>query len=376
MARQRSRRHRLNRYSNRVDESAETQSQLRTAGENGVPTLPGKRGILAVAERAGVSIATVSRVVNGAASVDPDLSRRVWQAVEAIGYKPNRHAQALVSGRTRLVGLIVAEITNPFFPELIRGFEDAALKRGFGILVGSTNGDPTRTSTWVQRMLQHGVEGLALLTFVREEATVYQLLGTTPHIEVEVGAAAGGDATVGVDYAPGIREAVQHLRSLNHHDIVFAAGPKEDFTAAERERCFRAAMTDAGLKLRAGSVARSFHSLEGGIAIAESLLRRTKLPSALMCSNDLMAIGALRQLTSAGVNVPRDLSLIGLDDIHLAEFTTPTLTTVRLPRADLAQACFDALYRTIKQDETEGHWTRTVSTSLVVRESTSRASQL
>jgi DNA-binding LacI/PurR family transcriptional regulator len=331
-----------------------------------------KKGIRQVAHHAGVSIATVSRVVNGALNVDARLSRKVWKAVAEIGYVPNRTAQALVSGRTRLLGLIVADITNPFFPELVRGFEDVALKMGFGILIGSTGGDPMRTGTWVQRMLQHGIEGLALLTFRSEPAEVYQMLGGIPSVEVEVGRRGLGMEVIEVNYAHGIRQAVQHLAVLGHRDIVFAAGPQEDFTAAERERCFKVAMLEAGCSVSETSIYREhpYGTLEGGIEAVRRILLRPQLPTALICSNDLMAIGALRMLNSHNIAVPQDISLIGLDDIHLAEFTNPTLTTVRIPRTELAEVTFAVLLAKLEGRPDLPAKERTIATHLVAREST------
>jgi DNA-binding LacI/PurR family transcriptional regulator len=338
-----------------------------------------KNGIHAVAELASVSMSTVSRVMNGASNVDARLKEKVWKAVAVVGYVPNRHAQALVSGRTRLLGLLVPEITNPFFPELIRGFEEAALAEGFGILVGSTNADIDRTKIWVQRMLQHGIEGLALLTFKRESDAVYDLLQGTPVVQVHVGTRIEGVNVVEVDYDAGIRQAVQHLASLGHREIAFAAGSPMDFTAAERLGCFRKAMREIGVTAPIEVIlteAHEHHTLEGGIEAAHRLLKLKTLPTALMCSNDLMAIGALRVFTSHTLRVPGDLSLVGLDDIHLAEFTSPPLSTVRIPRLDLAQACFDTLFRRLKlnasalRGDDPPTTVQRVATSLTVREST------
>jgi DNA-binding LacI/PurR family transcriptional regulator len=334
-----------------------------------------KKGIHAVAALAGVSMATVSRVMNGALNVDIKLKGKVWKAVAEVGYVPNRNAQALVSGRTRLLGLLVPEITNPFFPELIRGFEEAALAKGFGILIGSTEADADRTTVWVQRMLQHGVEGLALLTFKQEPESVYELLRETPVVQVHVGTHSEGVDVVEVDYGTGIRQAVQHLAGLGHREIAFAAGSPQDFTAIARRDCFRAAMREIGVTVNTEitlTEPHEHHTLEGGIEAARRLLKRKSLPTALICSNDLMAIGALRVFTSNKTRVPKDLSLVGLDDIHLAEFTSPPLTTVKIPRAKLAQACFDALFRRLRVSDPASppRNAERVATTLVVREST------
>jgi DNA-binding LacI/PurR family transcriptional regulator len=327
-----------------------------------------KRGIHAVAEHAGVSIATVSRVVSGVKSVDQKLSRKVWKAVSELEYVPNRNAQALISGRTSLIGLLVPDIMNPFYPELIHGFEHAATAQGFGILIGSTHDIPSETEVWVQRMLQHGVEGLALLTFKEEYPQVSHMLKNTPIVQIETGKNLQGPGIIAIDYEPGIRQAVQHLAVLGHRDIMFAAGEAGDFTAELRRNAFRKAMREIGIVAKEAVIDET-HTLEGGIAAARRILRRKARPTALICSNDLMAIGALKMLRSSGLNVPRDISLIGLDDIHLAEFTMPPLTTVRLPRTQLAEACFNALFQQLRPKK-GASLNHVVSTSLVIREST------
>ncbi len=323
-----------------------------------------------MAKLAGVSIATVSRVLNGASTVNAKLSRKVWRAVAETGYVPNRHAQALVSGRTRLLGLLVADITNPFFPELVRGFEDAATKHGFSLLMGSTYGDPSRTGAWVQRMLQHGIEGLAMLTFMSEPASVYELLQNTPTVQVKLKEDFPGVESVEIDYRHGIRQAVQHLAVLGHRDIVFAAGSPEDFTAATREQNFREAMREIGVAIQDDGVFREQHTLEGGIAAAHRVLHRKQRPTAIICSNDLMAIGVLRTLQARDVHVPGEVSIIGLDDIHLSEFTTPALSTVRMPRIELAEACFENLLARLEGRAPLPAVPSALSTNLIVREST------
>lgn len=326
-----------------------------------------KRGIHAVAELAGVSISTVSRVMNGATNVDIKISRRVWKAVSETSYVPNRHAQALISGRTRLIGLLVPDIMNPFFPELIHGFEQAAAAEGFGILIGSTHDHSNETAEWVRRMLQHGIEGLALLTFKEESAEVYALVRNIPWVQLEISAKAIGPSMVSIDYEPGIRQAVQHLAALGHRDIVFAAGAANDFTAELRRKAFRKAIREIGVET---SIFNGDHTLEGGISAAQKILERKVLPTAIICSNDLMAIGALKILHSAGLQVPGDVSVVGLDDIHLAQFTSPPLSTIRLPRTQLAETCFETLFQMLRPNARPPRGER-VATDLVVRESTS-----
>ncbi len=327
-----------------------------------------KRGIHAVAERAGVSIATVSRVMNGVMNVDAKLSRKVWRAVDEMEYVPNRHAQALISGRTGLIGLLVPDIMNPFFPELIEGFEQAATTQGFGILIGSTHDVASEAEDWVRRMLQHGVEGLALLTFKEEDPHLYDLLKNTPTVQIQAGGIPEGPEIIAVDYQSGIRQAVQHLAALGHRDIVFAAGARGNFTADLRRDCFRKAMREIGVAVT-NAIFEGDHTLGGGIAAAQKVLERKKLPTALICSNDLMAIGALKVLHALGLDVPRDISLIGLDDIHFTEYMSPPLTTVQIPRRQLAEVCFEVLFQKMRPKGAASP-SRVVATSLVVRKST------
>ena len=253
---------------------------------------------------------------------------------------------------------------------MIQGFDQAAMREGCSILIGSTYADPDRAGDWVHRMLQHGVEGLALLTFTSEPASVFELLKDTPTVQISIGGDSGGDGIIVVDYATGLRQAVQHLAVLGHRDIVFAAGSPADPTAALRETCFRQSMREIGIVVTQESVYQESHTLEGGIAAAGRILKRKQLPTALICSNDLMAIGALKVFHANGLRVPQDISVTGLDDIHLAEFTTPPLTTVRIPRTELAQVCFDALFAKLRPEKATRTHPLIVPTGLVVREST------
>ena len=183
---------------------------------------PGSVSIRDVAARAGVSIATVSRAVNRIPSVDPELAKRVWKAIEEVGYLPNTQARALVSGRSHMLGLIVSEITNPFFPELIQEFENLAVAQGYEVLIGTTNYDPARTESLMRRLLQRNVDGVVVMTFGVEEELVKQLVEREfPLVFVDAGPELPNIRLVQVDYGEGIRQAVQHLAALGHRSIAF-----------------------------------------------------------------------------------------------------------------------------------------------------------
>jgi DNA-binding LacI/PurR family transcriptional regulator len=335
--------------------------------------------IRTVAALAKVSIATVSRTVNGSPAVSERLSKRVWQAIEQLNYYPNTHARSLVSGRSRLFGIIVENITNPFFPELIQSFEEVAVAHGYEILVSSSNSDPAVLTTCVRRMIERKVEGVAVLTFGEEETVLDQLDQLAQHsiplVLAEFKLQDEKSSTILLDYSSGIRSAVEHLAALGHSKIGFLAGPHVLHSAITRENDFRAAMNARKLSIEPRWIIECDHTLKGGVAGFERLRTLTTCPTAIVCSNDMTAIGVLRAAYMAGLRVPQDLSVIGLDDIAFAEYTLPPLTTIRMSRADLARAAFEALrQRAEAEPGTKVQREFLVSTSLVLRGSTDKPS--
>ncbi len=331
------------------------------------PKAPDIRTVAALAK---VSIATVSRTINGSPAVSERLMKRVWQAIEQLNYFPNTHARSLVSGRSRILGIIVENITNPFFPELIQNFEEIAVAHGYEILVSSSNSDPAVLTNCVRRMLERKVEGVAVMTFGEEEPVLDQLTHRDiPMVLAEFKLDDPKTSTILLDYTTGVRAAVNHLMALGHRKIGFLAGPYKLHSAITRENDFRTAMDEAGLQVDPAWVIECDHTLRGGVIGFDKLRALAVQPTAVLCSNDMTAIGVLRAAYLGGLRVPQDLSVVGLDDIDFAEFTLPALTTIRLSRADLARAAFDALRA---QTEGDGKHQREflVSTSLVVRGST------
>jgi LacI family transcriptional regulator len=319
-----------------------------------------------------VSIATVSRTINGSPLVSERLSKRVWQAIKQLNYFPNSHARTLVSGRSRLFGIIVENITNPFFPELIQSFEEIAVANGYEILVSSSNSDPAILTTCIRRMLERKVEGVAVMTFGEEEPVLDQLVHrNVPIVLAEFKLDDPKASTILLDYSTGINAAVNHLAALGHGKIAFLAGPHKLHSAITRENNFRAAMQAAGLTIQKKWIIECDHTLKGGVAGYGQLQALAARPTAIICSNDMTAIGVLRAAYMEGLRVPQDLSVIGLDDIAFAEFTLPPLTTICLSRAGLARAAFEAL-RQQAEDPGNPNMRREflVSTSLVVRGST------
>jgi DNA-binding LacI/PurR family transcriptional regulator len=326
-----------------------------------------------VAQRAGVSIATVSRAVNGISTVAPELAERVWSAVKEVGYVPNTQARALVSGRSRLLGLVVSEITNPFFPELVQEFENLAVEQGYEVFIGSTNYDPVRTESLVRRMLQRSVDGVAIMTFGIEQELIRKLVDRAfPLVFVDAGPDMPNIRVLKVDYGEGIREAVQHLAALGHRNIAFISGPLQMHSALARRDAFLKSMSELGLKVPLEHIVEGTHTMEGGIKATDNLLRLREMPTAIVCSNDMTAIGVLHGLHRTTHRVPDDISVVGFDDIHLTQFVLPPLTTVQMSCKHLAAAAVQALRAGIEPALPQAQQTEwCIPTHLVVRQSTS-----
>jgi DNA-binding LacI/PurR family transcriptional regulator len=334
---------------------------------------PERTDIRTIALAAKVSIATVSRAMNNVPTVSPKLAARVWSIIDELNYVPNTQARALVSGRSKLLGLLISDITNPFFPELIQGFEDIAVEHGYEILIGSTNHDPKRMAHCIRRMLERKVEGVAVMTFGIEQPLLDQLaMRNVPLVFVDLGPDRPGISLLKVDYLHGIRQGVQHLVGLGHRRIAFVSGPRALHSAQSRAAAFNASMLECGLKPKPELVVEGDHTLEGGIAAMDKLLKLKSRPTAAMCSNDMTAIGVMHALYRQGLRVPDDFSVVGFDDIHIAEVTIPPLTTIQMSRFELSKAAVTAL-RAHVEDNPNATAKReyNIETQLVVRESTS-----
>lgn len=325
-----------------------------------------------VARKAKVSIATVSRTINGVPTVAPHLSRRVWKVIEEMGYYPNTQARALVSGRSRIFGLIVSEITNPFFPEIVQEFENIAVQNNYELLTTSTVHDPKRMTLSVRRMIERRVEGVAVVTFGMEEELFDDLKSrNVPIVFIDVGPSLPRMSNIRIDYLHGIRQAVQHLAALRHERIAFISGPLTLKTASTRQRAFLQSMEEIGLPVDPKCLIEGNHTMEGGIAALKELMNLAKPPTAVMCSNDMTAIGVLRESYDLGIHVPRELSVIGFDDIRLAQFVIPPLTTVKMSQTEIARLAFHALLTEVQRKTPSPHGSEyLLRTSLVLRQST------
>jgi len=322
-----------------------------------------------VAERAGVSTATVSHVINNTRFVTESTRDKVLKAIENCNYYPNAHARSLASGRSHTLGLLVSDISNPFFPELVKTIEVAASERGYDIILASSNYDPARTSHYVRRMVGRRVAGVLLMTSEVDQTLIDELANLDiPAVFYNLEPTARPISNVVVDCEIGIDQALSHLVSLGHSRIAHVAGPHTTRAGSQRLsaflHCIARYLPDSDPLIHEGDF-----RVEGGRRAASVMLAQAAAPTAVLAANDLMALGLIKQFRSAGLSVPRDISIVGFDDIAFAELSDPPLTTISLPRIELGRKVVDALMMSIEglgESTLEFH----VSTRLLTRGST------
>lgn len=326
-----------------------------------------------VAALAGVSTATVSHVINNTRFVSEQVRNRVLEAIKKANYYPNAHARSLASGRTNTLGLIISDIANPFFPELVKSIESVASERGYDVILANTNYDPNRTADCVQRMIEKQVMGVAIMTSEMDFSLIRELTGKNVSVVfLDLGPVRERMSNINVNYQSGIEQAVRHLVDLGHHRIAFISGPLRLKSARTRRDAFLECMKRFDAFRDGPLIIEGSFSTDSGRRAAVEILRQRVLPTAIFASNDLMAIGCMSELRSAGLSIPSDLSVVGFDDISFAAVTDPPLTTIVLPRAELGHRAVEALLHTINSKEREGIEFK-IRTHLVVRQSTSVA---
>ncbi len=296
-----------------------------------------------VAVKAGVSVTTVSHVLNGTRAVADATRTRVMDAIRELKYYTNASARLLARGRSDSLGLIVSDIENPFFPELIKSFERACLEEDLEVILCTTNYDSRQANSAIRRMIEAKVQGVAVMTSQLEDEHIAELAANdTPVVLLGSPVIGRGRGSVRIDYSRGAGQAIAHLRDFGHRDVAIVTGPANRWSAVGYAQHLKEAMRVSGLP--EGRLVEGDNSPEGGGAAVKELLS-SGAPTAIVCGNDLMALGAMGALFEAGLRVPEDVSIVGSDDIAFARFSHPPLSTVRIPRDDLGRAAFTALCR-------------------------------
>jgi DNA-binding LacI/PurR family transcriptional regulator len=324
-----------------------------------------------VAAMSGVSESTVSHVINNTKFVSSEVRERVVAAMRQLNFHGNAHARRLARGYSDFLGLIVSDIENPFLAGLIKAFDAAAHQLGFDVLLSLTNYEADRTGKAFRTMIENRTPGVAVMTSRVDPAMAESLKANDiASVFLDSGGIGPLRSNIKLDYGSGSHEAVNFLYNLGHRDFAFVAGPQNRASHQAYLAAVQRALGDLDLKPK---VIMGENDVASGERAVQRLLTERPLPSALICSNDLTALGGIRALQRAGIRVPQDMSVVGADDIPFASLSQPSLSTVRIPSQGLGDAACRILQRMIQGKEKA--FEESLPTSLVVRESTGTARQ-
>lgn len=316
-----------------------------------------------VAARSGVSVATVSRVFNQKGPVREDTVRRVMDVAGELQYVPHAGARSLSTRSTRTIGVLLPDLHGEFFSEVIRGIDVAARQRGYHILVSGSHSDAEEMSAML-RTLRGRVDGLVVMSPDLGLGPLSRALGNEPVVLLNT--AASGRRTIRIDNCDGARTMTEHLLALGHRRIAFITGPERNADAAERRRGYRDGLSSRVSK--SIEIGGDFTE-DSGYRAVSLILANLPQPTAIFAANDAMAIGALHALREAQIRVPEQIALAGFDDIPIARYLTPPLTTVRVEIAELGRRAVDHLVKTIETGADSGRKHDLIATTLVIRES-------
>ena len=331
------------------------------AGDEAVPVRPPT--IDDVARAAGVATSTVSRAFSRPGRVSFATSERIHRIAAELGYRSTSLARALPSGRTSMIALVISDITNPFYNEIIRGAQTAASEAGYTILLADTQESGVRERTALDRAVPV-VEGIVLATTRMSDSAIRMTAKQRPVIVLN--RAVSDVPSVVTDIPRGMRRAVEHLAELGHQRITYLAGPETSWADGMRWRSLREAAAELELQVR--RIGPLPPTVAGGARAAAEFV--TNPTSAVIAYNDLVAIGIIRALTSRGASVPRDVSVIGFDNIFAAELVTPPLTTVAAPLIAMGRTAVGNLLAIVRGARPRSPAPVSLPCQLVVRQST------
>jgi len=321
-----------------------------------------------IAKRAGVSIGTVSHVVNGTARVREPLRRRVEVAIEQLGYQPSVLARSLRRNQSPMLGVVIPDITNPFFPAVVRGIEDVAYAHSTQLVLCNADNDHRKERAYLDQLRSIRVAGMIVIPSAASELPAFaaQLRDAVPLVCLDRPLADWTGDYIGVDNEGGAFLITRHLVQLGHRRLAMISGPLTIRNAQERLAGFKRALQAAALPEPAVELAG--FDRPSGLEAARRLVQLTPRPDAIFAANDLLAVGALAALRELGLRCPEDVAVAGFDDLELAAFTHPPLTTVAQPGYDLGRCAAEALFNRLQHPESPARIVM-LETALKVRSS-------
>ncbi|ENM5735356.1 substrate-binding domain-containing protein [Vibrio mimicus] len=307
-----------------------------------------------IARLAGVSTSTVSHVINKSRFVSDEIAERVNNAAQQLNYAPSALARSLKMNRTRTIGMLVTTSTNPFFGEVVKGVERSCYHKGYNLILCNTEGDNQRMKASINTLLQKRVDGLLLMcsTLEGERLDVFDRYPDIPVVVMDWGPILFASDKIQDNSLQGGYMAAKHLIECGHKEIGCITGPLIRHQAQMRYEGYKRALSEKGIAINPDWIVESDFECEGGYNAFEKLCERGKLPSALFVCNDMMAMGVIQAANLRGLRVPYDLSLIGYDDVHIAKFMSPALTTIHQPKYRLGKAAIDTLLYRLENPDT------------------------
>ncbi|MEM8857711.1 MAG: LacI family DNA-binding transcriptional regulator [Chloroflexota bacterium] len=327
-----------------------------------------------VARAAGVSKQTVSRAINNKGEISPKTRDRILKLIKEMGYRPNRMAQAMNTSRSHMIGLVINDITNPFFPELVRAVQDAAMQKGYTALI--CNIDEDKEIEILHELVTHGIDGLITFTHQASEAAIAEFADSFGPLliinrEFDQLIDHSNVTSLVVDNFHGAQQAVNHLVELGHEKIGMLTNkyfPKEK---TRRVQGYQHALADNGLESEQSLLVEHDPTLAGGYEATKMLLAERPDVTGIFTYNDLMGLGAIRACRDLNLAVPQDISVIGFDNIQIASMVTPAMSSIHVDKYEMGRLAFERIFELI-QDESKNTKTIRMQTELVDRESTGR----
>ena len=324
-----------------------------------------------VALKANVSIATVSRVVNKSDhKVNPATRDKVLAAIQELDYRPNALAKGLLMKKTMTIGIIIPDISNPYYAEIVRGIQDVADRTGYAVMLHNTDRKQERIVRHIYLLREKSVDGVIFCGGIISGYETLSILKELKERVVVVGRHEVDFPAVMVDNMGGATQAVQHLIDLGHRRIASISGPEGSSTATDRLTGYRNALAQNGLSFDEGLVRRGTWSPESGYLLARELLQREERPTAIFCANDQMAFGVIKAARELRLAVPKDLAVVGFDNVPTGSYFDPPLTTVEIPMYDIGAAAMKMLIDLLSGENFEK--LRLFNTKLLVKGSTVR----
>lgn len=298
-----------------------------------------------IAKLAGVSTSTVSHVINQSRYVSEEISERVNRAAQSLNYTPSALARSLKTNRTKTLGMLMTTSTNPFFGEVVKGVERCCYQKGYNLILCNTEGDHQRMKTSINTLLQKRVDGMILMcsSLEGERIDIFDKYPDVPVVVMDWGPILFASDKIQDNSLQGGYMAAKYLIDNGHTDIGCITGPLDRHQAQMRYEGYKKALLEANLHLNPDWIVESDFECEGGYEAFNRMYRKGPLPSAIFVSNDMMAMGVINAAHEKGLSIPQDFSIIGYDDIQIAKFMTPPLTTIHQPKYRLGQAAVETL---------------------------------